>query len=90
MKNHEFFYFGLHNMQCRADETNTIYSIVNKFFVNNATLVIVISSLLKKTRKTVFLGFSKLKLLKVIPYFQITYSHLSLRMKTTDKRRDTK
>ena len=45
-----------------------------------------ISSLLKKTRKTVFLGFSKLKLLKVIPYFQITYSHPFLRMKTTDKR----
>ena len=53
--------------------------------------VIVISSLLKKTRKTVFLGFSKLKLLKVIPYFQITYSHLSLRMKNHgQKRRDTK
>ena len=38
-------------------------------------------SLLKKTRKTVFQSFSKLKLLEVIRHYRITYSHPSNKRK---------
>ncbi len=81
-------FFVLSNTRYRAKEVNRTLHLVLLISFNEKQAVHVSSlfSLLKKTRKTVFQGFSKPKLLEVIRHYRITYSQPSNKLKTPCKR----